>query len=118
MIGRNLSYHGTTLATLAVGGNAKRRAGFEPYLFETPRAIDEACTYAGYAEDAIADYAAGWCESQAALNPDNFAPTEWLQRFEHMARHDIVSEGFSPERLIGRFREKLARLRERVDSPV
>ncbi len=38
MIGRNLSYHGTTLATLAVGGNEKRRAGFEPYLFETPRA--------------------------------------------------------------------------------
>ena len=38
VIGRDLSYHGTTLATLAIGGNAKRRAGFEPYLFDSPRA--------------------------------------------------------------------------------
>ena len=38
MIGRELSYHGTTLATLAVGGHAKRRAGFEPLLFEAPKA--------------------------------------------------------------------------------
>ncbi len=30
MIGRDLSYHGTTLGTLAVGGHAKRRAGLEP----------------------------------------------------------------------------------------
>ena len=38
VIGRDLSYHGTTLATLAIGGNAKRKAGFEPYLFDSPRA--------------------------------------------------------------------------------
>jgi adenosylmethionine-8-amino-7-oxononanoate aminotransferase len=38
VIGRELSYHGTTLATLAVGGHAKRRAGFEPYLFDAPKA--------------------------------------------------------------------------------
>jgi adenosylmethionine-8-amino-7-oxononanoate aminotransferase len=38
VIGRALSYHGTTLATLAVGGHDKRRAGFEPWLAELPKA--------------------------------------------------------------------------------
>jgi adenosylmethionine-8-amino-7-oxononanoate aminotransferase len=38
MIGRDLSYHGTTLATLAVGGHEKRRAGLEPLLIEWPKA--------------------------------------------------------------------------------
>ena len=37
-IGRELSYHGTTLGTLAVGGHTKRRAGFEPLLFDWPKA--------------------------------------------------------------------------------
>ncbi len=38
MIGRELSYHGTTLATLAAGGHASRRAGFEPLLAAHPKA--------------------------------------------------------------------------------
>jgi adenosylmethionine-8-amino-7-oxononanoate aminotransferase len=38
ILGRDLSYHGTTLATLAVGGHAKRRAGFEPLLLDLPKA--------------------------------------------------------------------------------
>ena len=38
VIGRDLSYHGTTLATLAIGGNTKRRMPFEPWLAELPRA--------------------------------------------------------------------------------
>ena len=38
MIGRELSYHGITLATLAVGGHGKRRAGFEPLLLPHPKA--------------------------------------------------------------------------------
>src|SRR5262245_56904740 len=38
VIGRDLSYHGTTLATLAVGGHTKRRALFEPWLPELPKA--------------------------------------------------------------------------------
>jgi adenosylmethionine-8-amino-7-oxononanoate aminotransferase len=37
VIGRELSYHGTTLATLAVGGHERRRAAFAPLLFEAPR---------------------------------------------------------------------------------
>jgi len=38
VIGRELSYHGVTLATLAVGGHGKRRAGFEPLLQAQPKA--------------------------------------------------------------------------------
>ncbi len=37
VIGRVPSYHGSTLATLAVGGHEARRAGFEPLLQEYPR---------------------------------------------------------------------------------
>jgi adenosylmethionine-8-amino-7-oxononanoate aminotransferase len=37
MIGRELSYHGTTLATLAVGGQTKRRRGLDPLFFPSPR---------------------------------------------------------------------------------
>ncbi len=38
MVGRDLSYHGTTLATLAVGGHTSRRAGLEPLLTPHPKA--------------------------------------------------------------------------------
>ena len=38
IIGRELSYHGTTLAALSVGGHARRRAGLEPLLLELPKA--------------------------------------------------------------------------------
>ncbi len=38
VIGRDLSYHGTTLTTLAVGGHTKRRKGFEPWLVDLPKA--------------------------------------------------------------------------------
>jgi adenosylmethionine-8-amino-7-oxononanoate aminotransferase len=38
VIGRDLSYHGTTLATLAIGGHTRRRAAFEPWLPDLPRA--------------------------------------------------------------------------------
>jgi adenosylmethionine-8-amino-7-oxononanoate aminotransferase len=37
VIGRDVSYHGTTLATLAVGGHEKRRQGMEPLLAAHPR---------------------------------------------------------------------------------
>jgi adenosylmethionine-8-amino-7-oxononanoate aminotransferase len=38
VIGRELSYHGTTLSCLDVGGHAKRRKGLEPWLHELPKA--------------------------------------------------------------------------------
>jgi len=38
VIGRALSYHGTTLATLAVGGQTSRRKGLDPLLTVHPKA--------------------------------------------------------------------------------
>lgn len=43
IIGRELSYHGTTLSTLAVGGHATRRQGFEPQLAAWPKAPASYC---------------------------------------------------------------------------
>ena len=37
VIGRDLSYHGVTLASLAVGGHTKRQAGLEPMLLDSPK---------------------------------------------------------------------------------
>ncbi|MGH0037432.1 MAG: aspartate aminotransferase family protein [Myxococcota bacterium] len=38
IIGRDLSYHGTTVATLAAGGHAGRRTPFGPMLYDWPKA--------------------------------------------------------------------------------
>ncbi len=38
IIGRDVSYNGTTFATLAVGGHDARRKGFEPMLMDMPHA--------------------------------------------------------------------------------
>jgi adenosylmethionine-8-amino-7-oxononanoate aminotransferase len=38
VIGRELSYHGTTFSTLDVGGHTKRRKGMEPWLHDFPKA--------------------------------------------------------------------------------
>ncbi len=38
VIGRDLSYHGTTVATLSAGGHEKRRQPFGPLLYDWPKA--------------------------------------------------------------------------------
>lgn len=38
VIGRDVSYNGTSLATLAVGGHTARRRGFEPLMLDMPHA--------------------------------------------------------------------------------
>jgi adenosylmethionine-8-amino-7-oxononanoate aminotransferase len=43
VIGREQSYHGTTIATLSVGGHANRRKGFEPLLLDFPKAPSHYC---------------------------------------------------------------------------
>jgi adenosylmethionine-8-amino-7-oxononanoate aminotransferase len=43
IIGRELSYHGITLAALAAGGHATRRQGFEPLLLDFPKAPAHYC---------------------------------------------------------------------------
>ena len=67
VVGLDVSYHGMTLATMAVGGHARRRRGFGPMLLEFPKAPghqdlrcdadvhDEACgaRYAALLEEVI-----------------------------------------------------------------
>jgi adenosylmethionine-8-amino-7-oxononanoate aminotransferase len=43
IIGREFSYHGVTLAALAVGGHASRRKGYEPLLLEFPKVPSHYC---------------------------------------------------------------------------
>ena len=43
VIGRELSYHGITLAALAVGGHEPRRKGYEPLLLDFPKAPSHYC---------------------------------------------------------------------------
>jgi adenosylmethionine-8-amino-7-oxononanoate aminotransferase len=43
VIGRDLSYHGITLAAMAVGGHAPRRKGYEPLLLDFPKAPSHYC---------------------------------------------------------------------------
>jgi len=43
VIGRDLSYHGISLAALAVGGHARRRKGYEPLLLDFPKAPAHYC---------------------------------------------------------------------------
>jgi adenosylmethionine-8-amino-7-oxononanoate aminotransferase len=58
IIARRQSYHGNTLGALAVGGNAWRRAQFEPLLIETHH-IDPCYAYRMQREgESEADYAA------------------------------------------------------------
>lgn len=53
VLGRIPSYHGSTLATLSIGGHAERRDGFEPMLHEFPKVPwDDAAAVAGAIEAA------------------------------------------------------------------
>ena len=53
IIGRQPSYHGSTLATLAAGGHTHRRSGYEPMLSEWPKVPwNDAAALAGAIEAA------------------------------------------------------------------
>ena len=61
IIGRQPSYHGSTLATLAAGGHNARRAGYEPMLAEWPKAPwDDADALAAIIESAGSDTVAAF----------------------------------------------------------
>ena len=51
LISRRQSYHGNTLGALAAGGNAWRRAPFQPFLMDAVRHISPCYAYRGQAED-------------------------------------------------------------------
>ena len=111
VIGRDLSYHGVTLATLDVGGHAKRRKGFAPYfsdrsklpacyclrcpLEKTYPSCDVACATAfeeiieREGEDTIAAVIAepiGGSTAGALVPPDEY----WPKLVEIAHRHGIL----------------------------
>ena len=61
VIGRIPSYHGATIATLAIGGHERRRSGFEPLLHEYPKVPwDDGDALAGAIEAAGPDTVAAF----------------------------------------------------------
>lgn len=93
VIGRRPSYHGVTLATLAVGGHDARRAGFEPMLLDVPHvpwddaeALDEAIRRVG--PDTVAAFVAEPVvgSSGGALVADD----DYWRRITEICRHHGV----------------------------
>ena len=104
VIGRMPSYHGSTLATLAIGGHAARRDGLQPLLSEFPKVRwDDADALAGAIEAAGPDTVSAFIAepvigaSGAAL----IAPADYWARVVEVCREfgvlviaDEVMTGF------------------------
>ena len=93
VIGRRPSYHGVTLATLAVGGHDARRVGFEPMLLDFPHvpwddadALDETIRRVG--ADTVAAFIAEPVigSSGGALVADD----DYWRRITEVCRHHGV----------------------------
>ena len=104
IIGRQPSYHGSTLATLAAGGHNARRAGYEPMLAEWPKAPwDDADAVAAAIEAAGPDTVAAFIAEPVigAAGGVLAAPPDYWARVEEICRHygvltiaDEVMTGF------------------------
>ena len=95
VIGRLPSYHGSTLATLAIGGHMARRDGFEPMLHEYPKVPwNDADALAGAIEAAGPDTVSAFIAepvigaSGAAL----IAPSDyWTQAAEVCREYGVLT---------------------------
>ena len=104
IIGRQPSYHGSTLATLAVGGHTARRAGYEPLLSEWPKAPwNDADALAGAIEAAGPDSVAAFIAEPVigAAGGVLVAPPDYWAGVDDVCRHygvltiaDEVMTGF------------------------
>ncbi len=104
VIGRTPSYHGSTLATLAIGGHAARRAGLEPLLQEYPKVRwDDAGALAGAIESAgpgsvaafIAEPVIGASGAALIAPPDYWAEVgEVCREYGVLVIADEVMTGF------------------------
>lgn len=82
MIGRDISYHGSTLGTLAVANHDRRRSGLEPMLLDLPKASAtdaEAVAKLIEAEDpstiaAVLVEPVSGASGGALVPPDNYLP--------------------------------------------
>jgi adenosylmethionine-8-amino-7-oxononanoate aminotransferase len=104
IIGRQPSYHGSTLATLAAGGHNARRSGYEPLLNEWPKAPwDDADAVAAAIEAAGPDTVAAFIAEPVigAAAGCLVAPPDYWARIDEVCRHygvltiaDEVMTGF------------------------
>lgn len=104
IIGRQPSYHGSTLATLAAGGHRARRSGYEPLLAEWPKAPwADADAVAAVIEAAGPDTVAAFIAEPVigAAGGALVAPPDYWARVEEVCRHygvltiaDEVMTGF------------------------
>ena len=104
VIGRVPSYHGATLATLAIGGHEQRRAGLEPLLAEYPRVPwDDAAALAGAIAAAGPDTVAAFLAAPVvgASGAALVAPPDYWASVAEVCRHygvlmiaDEVMTGF------------------------
>jgi adenosylmethionine-8-amino-7-oxononanoate aminotransferase len=93
VIGRTPSYHGSTLATLAIGGHAGRRDGFEPLLQELPKVPwDDADALAGAIESAGPDTVAAFVAEPVvgAAGGALVAPPDYWARVGEICREHGV----------------------------
>lgn len=76
IVGRSLSYHGTTIATTAVGGHAARRVGLERILHGNPKAPTPyplRCSLGSHHPDAGRHYVDALAATIEAAGPDSIA---------------------------------------------
>ena len=76
IVGRSLSYHGTTIATTAVGGHAARRMGLERILQDNPKAPTPyplRCPLGSHHPDAGRHYVDALAATIEAAGPDTIA---------------------------------------------
>ncbi|MCH2097082.1 MAG: aminotransferase class III-fold pyridoxal phosphate-dependent enzyme [Pseudomonadales bacterium] len=76
IVGRSLSYHGTTIATTAVGGHAARRVGLERILQGNPKAPTPyplRCPLGSHHPDAGRHYVDALAATIEAAGPDSIA---------------------------------------------
>ena len=93
VIGRIPSYHGSTLATLSIGGHEARRDGFEPLLSEYPRVPwDDADALAGAIEAAGPDTVAAFIAEPVvgAAGGALIAPPDYWARVTEVCREHGV----------------------------
>ncbi len=94
VIGRVPSYHGSTLATLAIGGHMDRRDGFDPMLAEHPKVPwDSADAIAAAIEGAGPDTVAAFIAEPVigASGPGLVAPLDyWAQVTEVCREYGVL----------------------------
>lgn len=89
VIGRVPSYHGSTLATLAIGGHMDRRDGFDPMLAEHPKAPWDSADAVAAAIEAVGPHTVSAFIAEpviGAAGPGLIAPLDYWAQITEICR--------------------------------